>query len=489
MIEHLKKWFFYTLAPFLRKAADMPIAAKPQRVRDPLHDLIGFKANKFEQMLWNLIQTPEFQRLRRIKQLGFSEYVYPGATHTRFAHSIGVFHTARQLMTVVENQISEFDKIEAENALAAALLHDIGHGPFSHAFEKFGKEFNLPYAKHEEVSQVIILGDIEKTEVTKILEDHRPGMAEDVAIIIGRKEPLSIYGSIVSSKFDADRLDYMRRDRLMTGTQQGRIDFTWLIENLEIRKMPYATDNEKIGDKNTLVINEKAVHAAEAYILGLFHLYPTVYFHKTTRAAEQVFFHLLERLHELVRDNKAGRINLPHSHPIIKFLKEPKSLKNALDLDDSVVLGALNQLADSSDKKVEVLANMLKKREFPKAIDIRDMVSKEIGNSNQVAVDETAERSFKEIKETKEYRESEIWLDSDRRPLYNNDDEKGIIGLGQIHVSQGMHNKDLKEVSPIAEAIRYFRFHRAYIPFPHNEREQNVVKEAVKNACKRETSA
>ena len=95
----------------------MPATAKPQRVRDPLHDLIGFGNDRFEQMLWRLIQTPEFQRLRRIKQLGFSEYVYPGATHTRFAHSIGVFHTARQLMKVVENQMSEFNKVAAENAL------------------------------------------------------------------------------------------------------------------------------------------------------------------------------------------------------------------------------------------------------------------------------------------------------------------------------------------------------------------------------------
>lgn len=487
MIKQFKKWLFGIFSLFLRETPSMHSTAKPQRVRDPLHDLIVFNAGEFEQMLWRLIQTPEFQRLRRIKQLGFSEYVYPGATHTRFAHSIGVFHTARQLMNVVKNQMSEFNKIESENALAAALLHDIGHGPFSHAFEKFGKKFNLSYAKHEEVSQEIISGEKEVTNITKILESHRPGMAKDVAIVIGGKEPLSIYGSIVSSKFDADRLDYMRRDRLMTGTQQGRIDFTWLIENLEIITMPYATDNEKIADIDKFVLNEKAEHAAEAYILGLFHLYPTVYFHKTTRAAEQVFFHLLKRLNELVRCNDIGHTNLSCSHPIIAFLKDPESLKNALDLDDSVVLGALKQLADSSDKKVAALASMLKDRKFPKAIDIRELISKEIGTSSQVNIDETAERSFKEIKETEEYKKSEIWLDADERPLYNKGNEKSTVSLGQIHIKQGSHKKDLKDVSPVFEANRYFRFYRAYIPFSDSKKKHKVVEEAVKSACSMET--
>ena len=273
----------------------------------------------------------------------------------------------------------------------------------------------------------------------------------------------------------------------MTGTQQGRIDFTWLIENLEIKSLPCVTDDEKFEDIDTFVLNEKAVHAAESYILGLFHLYPTVYFHKATRAAEQVFFHLLKRLYELVRDGKAGLTNLPCSHPIIAFLKDPESLNNALDLDDSVVLGALNQLGNSSDEKVAILASMLRKRKFPKAINIRELISKKIGISDQVTVDETAYRSFKEIEETEEYRDSGIWLDADERPLYNKSTEKDTVRLGQIHINQGTHNKDLKDVSPVVEAIRYFRFHRVYVPFPDGERELKAVEKAVENACKTET--
>src|SRR5215471_17903843 len=122
---------------------------KPQRIRDPLHNLIEFGTGQFEDVIWRVIQTRPFQRLRRVKQLGFSELVYPGATHSRFAHSVGVFHTARQLMSVIERHLTKsaaFKPAKANTALAAALLHDIGHGPFSHAFEDVGDRLKLKMA-------------------------------------------------------------------------------------------------------------------------------------------------------------------------------------------------------------------------------------------------------------------------------------------------------------------------------------------------------
>ena len=128
-----------------------------QRVRDPVHDLIEFDSEPFEQALWQVIQTRPFQRLRRIRQLGFSELVFPGATHTRFAHSIGVFHTARKLMKIVKNKMGDdVDDTQLEVALAASLVHDVGHGMFSHSFEEIGKELKLPMARHEEVSASLI---------------------------------------------------------------------------------------------------------------------------------------------------------------------------------------------------------------------------------------------------------------------------------------------------------------------------------------------
>src|SRR5271165_1556794 len=116
---------------------------KQQRIRDPLHDLVEFnvETSQLEGVLWRIIQTRSFQRLRRIKQLGFSDFVYPGATHSRLLHSIGVFHTAKRLMKVIDKYLAK--DARADQALAAALVHDLGHGPFSHAFEKIGERFDL----------------------------------------------------------------------------------------------------------------------------------------------------------------------------------------------------------------------------------------------------------------------------------------------------------------------------------------------------------
>ena len=262
---------------------------KPQRVRDPLHNLIEFRANDFENVMWKVIQTRPFQRLRRIKQLGFSEFVYPGATHTRFAHSIGVFHTARMLMELVGRHLGEsgYDSNKARTALAAALVHDVGHGPFSHAFEDVGMQLGLKLAEHEHVSDLLI----RNSEIQDAFRPLGSGFAADVAALIAPGGgPTDLYGAVVSSQFDADRLDYMRRDRLMTGTQHSAIDFDWLLSNLEVASLPTGVDDQQTGSLETFVLGPKASYAAETYILGLFQLYPTVYLHKATRGAEKVFF-------------------------------------------------------------------------------------------------------------------------------------------------------------------------------------------------------
>ena len=130
---------------------------KTQRIRDPIHGLIVFEGdNDVDQLAWKLIDTSEFQRLRRIKQLGVSEFVYPGATHTRFAHSIGVFHTARKLAKIIKREVGEgFNQDKADISIIAALLHDIGHGPFSHTFERVQRQREIA-KEHERWSAEII---------------------------------------------------------------------------------------------------------------------------------------------------------------------------------------------------------------------------------------------------------------------------------------------------------------------------------------------
>jgi HD superfamily phosphohydrolase len=169
------------------------MASKRQRVRDPVHNLIEFRDNEFEQVLWGVVQTRAFQRLRRIKQLGFSDLVFPGATHSRYAHSLGVFHTARMLMEIVKNQLpgSRYRDSHAEAALAAALVHDLGHGPFSHVFEEVSERLEWRTAKHEDVSRALI------TEGEVADQLNRLGSGSPmVPSRIGGNSPMAISGDV-----------------------------------------------------------------------------------------------------------------------------------------------------------------------------------------------------------------------------------------------------------------------------------------------------
>ncbi|MGX9429984.1 MULTISPECIES: HD domain-containing protein [Bradyrhizobium] len=198
-----------------------------KRIRDPIHGLIVFNlSDEIDRAAWELLDTPEFQRLRRVKQLGVSEFTFPGATHTRFAHCVGVFHVARRLMKVAISQIpvQQSTPHRMRVSLLAALLHDLGHGPFSHAFEEAEKSRlrGTPgaYKSHEQWTAEIITNPA--GQVRKILsKSFGASMAEEVAELL-KSEPADLYAAVVSSSFDADRLDYLQRDKLMTGSGAGR---------------------------------------------------------------------------------------------------------------------------------------------------------------------------------------------------------------------------------------------------------------------------
>lgn len=242
------------------------------RLRDPVHGLIVFDHGKvFDQLAWRLINTPEFQRLRRIRQLGLSELVFPGATHTRFAHSIGVFHSARRLIEVIDREMSRIgevpDKKREQVAVIAALLHDLGHGPFSHTFEGVQKSRGIK-KRHELWTAEIIRNP---DGCIKPLLDRfwtEGDFCEEVANLLGSDDPTDIYHSVVSSSFDADRLDYLRRDRLMTGTGAGAIDFDWLMEHVRVGKVPIeAPDADEEEDHvATFCLDGKALPAAEQFL-------------------------------------------------------------------------------------------------------------------------------------------------------------------------------------------------------------------------------
>jgi len=225
-----------------------------QRIRDPIHGLIVFDDDGLvDESVWSLLNSAEVQRLRRVKQLGVSEFVFPSASHTRFSHSIGVFHNARRLVGIIQREIElkrvegEFNETRAKVALFAALLHDIGHGPFSHAFEEARKALAAERAietgpkvkirNHEAFTAEMInngSGDISRILAASGVR------AEDVADLVAAETPTDMYHAVVSSSFDADRLDYLVRDRYMTGTGAGAIDLDWLMDNVRVEEIDFS---------------------------------------------------------------------------------------------------------------------------------------------------------------------------------------------------------------------------------------------------------
>jgi uncharacterized protein len=458
---------------------------KQQRIRDPLHDLVEFNVERsqVERVLWHVLQTRPFQRLRRIKQLGFSDFVYPGATHSRLLHSVGVFHTARRLLRVIERHTGAKDA-RGDQALAAALVHDLGHGPFSHAFEKIGHRFELKMANHEAVSDVII----RDSEVTPLLcSEMGSGFANDVADMVRGSGARTIYSAVVSSQFDADRLDYMRRDRLMTGTQHAGIDFEWLMENLEIGEVPYGVGETPIGQVQTFVLGKKAIFAAEAYVLGLFQLYPTVYFHKATRAAEQIFFELLCRTIQLVKDGSTRRTALSPVHPLVRFAQNSDVLESALALDDTVVWGALSLMIESPDKSIADLAGRLRDRRLYKCIDVRATIAHDKGDDAAASPeaetvcakiqDELTDRAAKFATDDPDA-PPRILLDEAERSPYKRmtEDTKGPLNQINIH-TEGDHLEDLAKRSKVVAELKSYKVFRAYYP---DEDAKCIITEIVK---------
>lgn len=348
---------------------------KPERVRDPVHDLIEFSTTDFEQLAWRTLNTLEFQRLRRIRQLGFSELVFPGATHSRFAHSVGVFHTARQLVRLISQKL-KLDTYRSEVAMCAALVHDVGHGPFSHAFEEAMAALGMKRA-HEDWTAEIVRGE---TKLGLELENYDPQFRKDVADLLASDIPKDIYATVVSSQFDADRLDYIQRDRLMTGTQQAAFDLPWILANLEVDRIAYSKDGTAFAEADGLVLGTKALEAAEAFVLGLFQLYFVVYFHKTTRAAERMLAALLKRVGELIAEKRLDVTALSESHPLIDFMRS-QSLGTYLALDDFHLWTSMQVLTKASDDIVRELARGLLERELYKAVDVNGRLAQKGGEA------------------------------------------------------------------------------------------------------------
>lgn len=238
-------------------------------IRDPIHDLIRIDSPT----ILRLLDAEPMQRLKSIRQLGSASVVYPGAEHSRFAHSLGAYHLAGRML----NQLSVKNKRDKLVVAIAALLHDTGHGPFSHLFEAALKEASYEhYQSHEWWSKKIIM---EHPQVKRVLGKEDRNLRRDVKDVISNAfQPLYL-SSIVSSQMDVDRFDYMLRDSHMTGVHYGKFDLSWMLRNLSIKTFTeYDIDKQPHRVKRIVVDARRGLSSLESYLHGLFYLLCTCVF-------------------------------------------------------------------------------------------------------------------------------------------------------------------------------------------------------------------
>ena len=270
----------------------------------------------------------------------------------------------------------------------------------------------------------------------------------------------------------------MKRDRLMTGIDNSEIDYTWLISNLEVGEIEYGVDEKRVGKLETFVLGPKASYAAEAYVLALFQLYPTVYFHKATRSAEKFFIELLARVIELSKNNSVAKTGMPNSHPIIQFAKDPSSIQAILNLDDTVIWGALPQMCEASDDATSELAKRLRDRRLLKSINIRERAMVVSGKTiDSDRLDAICENIRGRIMEWLDNKKSDIprviWDSAEREPYKELKKDKGP--LNQVRILDGDKLIDLKERSDVVRAIRKFKLTCAYIDSDDTEAKEFIV--------------
>ncbi|HET7657266.1 MAG TPA: HD domain-containing protein [Bacillales bacterium] len=317
-----------------------PVRLEEEKVfKDPIHRYI----HVHDSLIWELVGTKEFQRLRRIRQLGTTYLTFHGAEHSRFSHSLGVYEIVRRIIDVFEGQ-PDWDPEERLLALTAALLHDVGHGPFSHTFEK------VFHIDHEDWTRKIILGE---TEVNSVLQKVGKDFPKKVADVIAKTYENKLVVSMISSQIDADRMDYLLRDAYYTGVSYGHFD----IERIWRVMRPM---NDQV------VIKQSGMHAVEDYIMSRYQMYWQVYFHPVTRSAEVILTNILSRAKKLIQEGYAFR-EIPTR--ILPLLNGMVSLEDYLKLDESVILYYFQSWQDEPDSVLQDLCGRFMNRRLFKYAD------------------------------------------------------------------------------------------------------------------------
>ena len=320
-----------------------------QVLKDPVHSYIHIHY----EVIWNCLDSKEFQRLRRIRQLGGDFQVYPTAEHSRFSHSLGVYEIVRRMVTEVKTLCAELTEYEKVCVMLAGLLHDVGHGPFSHAFE------HVTNHSHEEYTAKIILGN---TELNSILRAVSKKMPEDIVSIIQHTHENDILNQIVSGQLDADRMDYLLRDSYFTATSYGQFDLERILRTMRVRK---TSEGRKV-----IVVKHTGIHSVEDYIMARYQMYWQVYYHPVARSYEAVFIQLFNRLKNIFKDNKDYFEDMK---VLIPFLEKVEvSEEEYFRLDENSLLYCCALIQDKDDVIAADLAKRLQNRELFEYVDYNE---------------------------------------------------------------------------------------------------------------------
>ncbi len=331
-------------------------------LRDPVHGLVAFEAEE-EAIIVALLEAREMQRLRRIRQLGLTSLAYPGADHTRFSHAVGAAFVMTRFirrMRSIHDELPFWQRMTTERAreaLAAALLHDIGHGPFSHLFEEA-----LPEGPAHEEWTARVVND-SGTEVNAILKSFDPNLPERISELIRGKHELTYLARAVSGTFDVDRCDYLLRDAHFTGVGYGSFDLDWLL-----RSFRFGEPSAENQAPPLAIDGPKGLPAIESFILARLFMFQQVYFHKASRASEWLFSQILRRIRQLVLDGT--RVSaLPNA--ISQICQQGDAELGAyLELDDPAVWGALAAWQQDRDPILSDLSRRLYSRKLFKTYEL-----------------------------------------------------------------------------------------------------------------------
>lgn len=308
---------------------------KHKIINDPVYGFISIDND----LVFDLIQHPIFQRLRHIRQLGLADLVYPGANHTRFQHALGAMHLMRRVLEAFRGKGIEISNREFVSAQIAILLHDIGHGPFSHTLE----ETLLPHVKHESISYQLMLK----------LNKEFNGELELALKMFRNSYARKFFYQLVSSQLDIDRLDYLRRDCLFTGVMEGSIGVDRIISMLTVHD-------------DQVVVEEKGIYSIEHFLNARRLMYWQVYLHKTAVSAERLLVNIIKRA-QYIGDlpcSDALKIFIQNNYTIEDFSQKPSILYAYSQLDDNDVWGAIKLWKDNDDAILSKLCMMLLERDL-----------------------------------------------------------------------------------------------------------------------------